>query len=78
MFTTNVDPELKASIAKQVSDVNEEMGISAMYEIFRWSAQSIPDSLNSYSNKLKNINYAIGTRCQFLSSLLLPMDLSLC
>jgi hypothetical protein len=58
MFTPNVDPELKASIARQSSGVNPEMGISAMYEIFRWSAQNVPDSLNSYSNKLKNINAA--------------------
>jgi pimeloyl-ACP methyl ester carboxylesterase len=58
MFTTNVDPELKASIAKQSSDVSPEMGISAMHEIFRWSVQNIPNSLNSYSNKLKNINAA--------------------
>jgi pimeloyl-ACP methyl ester carboxylesterase len=58
MFTPNAEPEMKASIAKQSSGANPEMGISAMYEIFRWSAQNVPDSLNSYSNKLKNINAA--------------------
>jgi pimeloyl-ACP methyl ester carboxylesterase len=58
MFTPNADPELRASIAQQSSGTNPEMGISAMYEIFRWSAQNVPDSLNSYSNKLKNINAA--------------------
>ncbi|MGD9008185.1 MAG: alpha/beta hydrolase [Desulfobacteraceae bacterium] len=58
MFTPNVDPELKASIAKQSSGANPEMGISAMYEMFRWGAQNVPDSLNSYSEKLKNINAA--------------------
>lgn len=58
MFTPNAEPELKASIATQSSGANPEMGISAMYEIFRWNAQNVPDSLNSYSNKLKNINAA--------------------
>ncbi len=58
MFTPNVDPELKTSIAKQFSGANPEMGISAMYEIFRWNAKNVPDSLESYSNKLRNINAA--------------------
>jgi pimeloyl-ACP methyl ester carboxylesterase len=58
MFTPNADPELKASIAKQSSGVKPEMGISAMYELFRWGAQNVPDSLNSYSKKLNNINAA--------------------
>jgi len=40
MLTPNVDPELKASIVKQFSDANPEMGISAMYEIFRWNIQN--------------------------------------
>jgi pimeloyl-ACP methyl ester carboxylesterase len=34
------------------------MGISAMYEIFRWNVQNAPYSLQSYSNKLRNINAA--------------------
>lgn len=58
MFTPDADPELKASIAGQCSGAKPEMGISAMYEIFRWSAQNIPSSLESYSGKLKNINAA--------------------
>jgi pimeloyl-ACP methyl ester carboxylesterase len=58
MFTPNADPELKASIAKQSSGANPEMGISAMYEIFRWNVQNVPDSLNSCADKLKNINAA--------------------
>lgn len=58
MFTPNVDPELKASIAEHFADANPEMGISAMHEIFRWVAQNVPDSLERYSNKLKNINAA--------------------
>lgn len=58
MFTPNVDPELKASIVKQFSGANPEMGISAMYEILRWNAQNVPYTLESYSNKLWNINAA--------------------
>lgn len=58
MFTPNVDPELKASMAKHFAKSNPEMGISAMYEIFRWNAQNVPDSLEQYANKLKNINAA--------------------
>jgi pimeloyl-ACP methyl ester carboxylesterase len=58
MFTPKADPELKASIVKQFSGANPEMGISAMYEIFRWNAQNVPSSLESYSDKLKNINGA--------------------
>lgn len=58
MFTPNADPELKASIAKHVTNANPEMGISAMYEIFRWNAQNVPDSLEHYADKLKNINAA--------------------
>jgi pimeloyl-ACP methyl ester carboxylesterase len=58
MFTPSVDPELKASIAKQFSGANPEMAISAMYGIFRWNAKNNPDSLESYSGKLKNINAA--------------------
>ncbi|MEJ1365869.1 MAG: alpha/beta hydrolase [Candidatus Sedimenticola sp. (ex Thyasira tokunagai)] len=58
MFTPSVNPELKASIVKQFSGANQEMGISAMYEIFRWNAQNVPSSLESNSNRLENINGA--------------------
>lgn len=58
MFTPNVDPELKDSLAEHFADANPEMGISAMYEIFRWNVKNVPDSLERYSNKLKNINAA--------------------
>lgn len=58
MFTPNVDPELKASIVEQFSSAKPEMAISAMYEIFRWNAHYVPSILESYSNKLKNINAA--------------------
>ncbi|MCG8380904.1 MAG: alpha/beta hydrolase [Gammaproteobacteria bacterium] len=58
MFTPKVDPELKASIVKQFTGTNPEMGISAMYELFRWHAQDAPSSLEYFSDKLSNINAA--------------------
>jgi sigma-B regulation protein RsbQ len=58
MFIPKVDSVLKDSIVKQFSGANPEMGVSAMYEIFRWSAQNVPSSLVSYSDKLRNINGA--------------------
>lgn len=58
MFTPKVNPELMASIVEEFSDANPEMGISAMYEIFRWNAQNVPSILERYSSKLRNINGA--------------------
>jgi pimeloyl-ACP methyl ester carboxylesterase len=58
MFTPDAAPELKTSIANQFSDANPEMGVSALYELFRWNVRNGPDVLSSYSNKLKNINAA--------------------
>lgn len=58
MFTPSVDPELKASIVKQLSNANSQMATSALYEIFRWSVQNNPNTLESYSSKLWNINAA--------------------
>ncbi len=58
MFTPNVDPELKASIAKRFSGASPEMAMSAMSEIFRWGAHHVPSDLERFSNKLKNINAA--------------------
>jgi pimeloyl-ACP methyl ester carboxylesterase len=58
MFTPNVDPELKASIVKQFPGAKPEIGISAMYELIRWNAQNAPACLESYSDKLWNINAA--------------------
>lgn len=74
MFTPNADPGLKASIVKQFSEANPEMGISAMYEIFRWNAQNVPSSLENYSGKLKNINGAAteNERALHKSVMLIP------
>ncbi len=58
MFMPQVDAKLKASIVEQFSGQNPEMGVSAIYEIFRWNAKNFPSGLARYSNKLRNINAA--------------------
>lgn len=58
MFTPKADKELITSIVKQMSIANSSMGISAMYEIFRWNALNVPSELDNQSNKLRNINGA--------------------
>lgn len=58
MFTPEADSELIESTVKQMSVANEEMGISAMYEIFRWNAKNVPSILDKYSKILRNINGA--------------------
>ncbi len=58
MFTPEVDPAVKESIVKQFAGANQEVGVSAMYGIFRWSAHNNPDTLITFADKLHNINGA--------------------
>ncbi len=58
MFTPKADKELITSIVKQMNVANASMGISAMYEIFRWNALNVPFELDNQSSKLRNINGA--------------------
>jgi pimeloyl-ACP methyl ester carboxylesterase len=58
MFTPEADPDLITSIVTQMSVADQEMGISAMYEIFRWNGKNVPSDLDNYSKKLRNINGA--------------------
>lgn len=58
MFTPEADPDLITSIVTQMSVADQEMGISAMYEIFRWNAKNVPSDLDKYSKNLCNINGA--------------------
>jgi len=58
MFTPQADPKVVAWVAEQLSDTDQEMGISAMYEIFRWNAENVPAMLERYADKLRNINGA--------------------
>jgi len=58
MFTPEADPDSITWIVTQMSVADQEMGISAMYEIFRWNAKNVPSNLDKYSKKLCNINGA--------------------
>jgi pimeloyl-ACP methyl ester carboxylesterase len=58
MFTPEADPDVKAAIVKQMSAADQDMAVSAMYEIFSWTAQSGPAGLAKYADKLRNINAA--------------------
>ncbi len=58
MFTPEADAAVKESIVKQFAGANRDMGVSAMYEIFRWNAKNVPGTLDSYGRKLRNINAA--------------------
>ncbi len=58
MFTPEADPDLITSIVKQMSVADQDMGISAMYELFRWNVKNVPSALDKYSKKLCNINGA--------------------
>jgi pimeloyl-ACP methyl ester carboxylesterase len=58
MFTPSTPPEVVNQIVTQMQKDHPEMGVSALYEIFRWNAKNVPSDLNQYANKLKNINGA--------------------
>lgn len=58
MFTPEADPEVKADIVKQMSAEDQDMAVSAMYEIFSWKTQNGPAGLAQYADKLRNINAA--------------------
>ncbi len=58
MFTPEADPDVITWIVRQMSVADPEMGISALYEIFRWNAKNVPSDLDKYSKKLFNINGA--------------------
>ncbi len=58
MFVPDADPAVVDALVKEFADTDQEMGISAMYEIFRWNAKNVPGTLEIYSKKLRNINGA--------------------
>lgn len=58
MFTPEADPAVIESIAAQFADANRDVGISAMYGIFRWKAANGPETLDGFGKKLRNINGA--------------------
>jgi pimeloyl-ACP methyl ester carboxylesterase len=58
MFVPEADPTIVESLVKEFSGADQQMGISGMYEIFRWSGKNSPDTLEKYGKKLRNINGA--------------------
>ena len=58
MFTPNADPQTVDWVVEQFSSSQREMGISAMYEIFRWNAEKAPAILQRHATILRNINGA--------------------
>ena len=58
MFTPKADPEVVSYIIEKMGSVDREMAVSALYEIFRWRADSEPSDLPQYADKLRNINGA--------------------
>ena len=58
MFTPQANKDTAAWLVEQFSGADPEMGISAMYEIFRWNAEKSPAILEKYASKLRNINAA--------------------
>ncbi len=58
MFISGVDPAVKEWVLQEVSGTNPDMGISAIYNIFRWNAKNVPGTLEKYGKRLRNINGA--------------------
>lgn len=58
MFTPDADPEVIDWVVKQMATADPQLGVSAMYSIFKWSAQNNPDTLKQYAAILRNINGA--------------------
>lgn len=58
MFTPQADSKIIEWVIGQLSEKNREMGISAMYEYFKWNAENVPASLERHADKLRNVNAA--------------------
>lgn len=56
MFPPQADPVLEKETVDYFSKVNREVGLSAMDELFVWSAKHRADALNRFAAKLQNIN----------------------
>ncbi len=41
MFTTAADTKIVESIVEQIVSANQEMAVSAIYELFKWNGQVI-------------------------------------
>ncbi len=58
MFTPSAPEPVVNKVVSQMKKDRPEMGVSALYEIFRWNAKNAPSDLNQYAGKLYNINGA--------------------
>ena len=58
MFVPGVDKGVVDRWVNEFKDANPELGISAMYDIFRWNAKNVPGVLEKLGKKLRNINGA--------------------
>ncbi len=58
MFVPDADQAVVESLVKEFASADPEMGVSAMYDIFRWSAKNSPGILQKYGKRLRNINGA--------------------
>jgi len=56
MFPPQSDPALVHKTVDYFSKVNRDLGISAMHELFVWSAMHRNAALNQFDDKLRNIN----------------------
>lgn len=58
MFVPDIDKAVVDRWVSEFKGAKPELGISAMYDIFRWNAKNVPVTLDKYGKKLRNINGA--------------------
>lgn len=56
MFPAGTDKTLIEHTVKIMTSANKNMGVSAMHNLFNWSAKHNPAVLNALGKKLRNIN----------------------
>jgi len=56
MFPPQADPVLVSQTVDYFSKTDPKVGVSAMYELFSWSAAHRDAALNQFSHQLRNIN----------------------
>jgi len=56
MFPPQADPVLVSKTVDYFSKTDPKVGLSAMNELFRWSAAHRDSALNQFSHQLRNIN----------------------
>jgi len=56
MFPPQADPALVSETVDYFSKTDPKVGVSAMYELFSWSAAHRDAALNQFSHQLRNIN----------------------